>query len=218
MSPVRIRLPPPTPFSGVRLQDLFLGDIAQLVERLNGIEKVRGPTPLISTPSLPLPRQTTEATKVSPSHNTPCLTLEVNFLLTLRGYYGRRGNVRKKTELVSPRTCPTEECGRFSKFSPTPFQVTFKCTLSRIGENFESTALGVECVLRKVRDERHHAATRFRNTLQNPSVADCDFSPVGNEKPLEAQPGEWAKNRTIGHVFGGGSGLVSVWLDLLSLP
>ena len=25
------------------------GDIAQLVERLNGIEKVRGPTPLIST-------------------------------------------------------------------------------------------------------------------------------------------------------------------------
>ena len=26
-----------------------LGDIAQLVERLNGIEKVRGSTPLIST-------------------------------------------------------------------------------------------------------------------------------------------------------------------------
>ena len=116
---------------------------------LNGIEKVRGSTPLISTPSLPLPRQTTEATKVSPSHNTPCLTLEVNFLLTLRGYYGRRGNVRKKTELVSPRTCPTEECGRFSKFSPTPFQVTFKCAFSHTGENFESTALGVECVLRK---------------------------------------------------------------------
>ena len=28
---------------------LFWGDIAQLVERLNGIEKVRGSTPLIST-------------------------------------------------------------------------------------------------------------------------------------------------------------------------
>ena len=28
---------------------LFDGDIAQLVERLNGIEKVRGSTPLIST-------------------------------------------------------------------------------------------------------------------------------------------------------------------------
>ena len=28
---------------------LFCGDIAQLVERLNGIEKVRGSTPLIST-------------------------------------------------------------------------------------------------------------------------------------------------------------------------
>ncbi len=28
-----------------------LGDIAQLVERLNGIEKVRGSTPLISTKS-----------------------------------------------------------------------------------------------------------------------------------------------------------------------
>ena len=27
----------------------FFGDIAQLVERLNGIEKVRGSTPLIST-------------------------------------------------------------------------------------------------------------------------------------------------------------------------
>ena len=27
----------------------ILGDIAQLVERLNGIEKVRGSTPLIST-------------------------------------------------------------------------------------------------------------------------------------------------------------------------
>ena len=27
----------------------FYGDIAQLVERLNGIEKVRGSTPLIST-------------------------------------------------------------------------------------------------------------------------------------------------------------------------
>ena len=27
----------------------FCGDIAQLVERLNGIEKVRGSTPLIST-------------------------------------------------------------------------------------------------------------------------------------------------------------------------
>ena len=29
----------------------FFGDIAQLVERLNGIEKVRGSTPLISTSS-----------------------------------------------------------------------------------------------------------------------------------------------------------------------
>ena len=28
------------------------GDIAQLVERLNGIEKVRGSTPLISTPKI----------------------------------------------------------------------------------------------------------------------------------------------------------------------
>ena len=27
----------------------LIGDIAQLVERLNGIEKVRGSTPLIST-------------------------------------------------------------------------------------------------------------------------------------------------------------------------
>ena len=78
-----------------------------------------------------------------------------------------------------------------------------------MGENFESTALGVESVLRKVRDERHHAATRFRNTLQNPGVADLNFSPIGNEKPTNIQPCEWAKNCIIGHVFGGGSGLVS---------
>ena len=31
----------------------FFGDIAQLVERLNGIEKVRGSTPLISTIKIP---------------------------------------------------------------------------------------------------------------------------------------------------------------------
>ena len=30
-------------------KQLLFGDIAQLVERLNGIEKVRGSTPLIST-------------------------------------------------------------------------------------------------------------------------------------------------------------------------
>ena len=32
-----------------RCRLIFIGDIAQLVERLNGIEKVRGSTPLIST-------------------------------------------------------------------------------------------------------------------------------------------------------------------------
>ena len=36
-------------FPVFRKENLFDGDIAQLVERLNGIEKVRGPTPLIST-------------------------------------------------------------------------------------------------------------------------------------------------------------------------
>ena len=46
---------------------------------------------------------------------------------------------------------------------------------------------------------------RFRNTFQNPSVADLNFSPIGNEKPLNGHPCEWAKNCIIGHVFGRGS-------------
>ena len=48
---------------------------------------------------------------------------------------------------------------------------------------------------------------RFRYTLQNPSVADLDFSPISNEKTTRSQPCEWAKNRIIGHEFGGEVGL-----------
>ena len=98
-----------------------------------------------------------------------------------------------------------------------------------MGENSKSTALGVESVRRKVRGERHRVATRanhrfhfrlsrFRNTFQNPGVADLDFSPVGNERQYEAQPCTWARDRIIGHGFCGGSGLVSVEFDLLDLP
>ena len=60
---------------------------------------------------------------------------------------------------------------------------------------------------------------RFRYTFQDPSVADLDFSPVGNEKLLNDQPCEWAKNCIIGHVFGVflRDGF-KVWLDLLTLP
>ena len=39
----------PTPCFDILCAVFLFGDIAQLVERLNGIEKVRGSTPLIST-------------------------------------------------------------------------------------------------------------------------------------------------------------------------
>ena len=60
---------------------------------------------------------------------------------------------------------------------------------------------------------------RFRNTFQNPSVADLDFSLDGNEKPHRARPFTWARNRIIGHVFGVflRDGF-KVWFDLLTLP
>ena len=81
----------------------------------------------------------------------------------------RHGTLRKKTELVRPRARPAEECVRFSKFSPTPLQVILKCMFSHAGENFESAALGVECVLRKVRGERQRTATGSVNCM----VAGC---------------------------------------------
>ena len=111
--------------------------------------------------------------------------------------------------IVSPPNPPHRRLRSIQQIFAHAVSCGFKCAFGHMGENFESPALGVECVLRKVRDERHHAATRFRNTLQNPGVADLNFSPIGNEKPLNGHPCEWAKNCIIGHVFGGGYGLVS---------
>ena len=117
-------------------------------------------------------------------------TKVVNFLLSLRGYHGRRGKLRtrKNTELVSPSTHPAEECVRFSEFSPTPFQMAFDCELGHAGENSESAALGVECVLRKARDERRCAATNSEDSLCSEAVGrplplSADAIPLRSFKP-----------------------------------
>ena len=134
---------------------------------------------------------------------------------------------RKRTEeagiAIPTRTRPAEECVRFSKFSPTPLQVILNCLFSHAGENFESAALGVECVLRKVRDERQCAATRlarFRYALSNRTRGRFSaFSPCRREATgslLENGAAKNAYNRA--HSFRGFDGSVSVCLDLLDLP
>jgi hypothetical protein len=91
------------------------------------------------------------------------------------------------------------------------------------GEDSESAALGVECVLRKVRDERQCAATRlarFRYALSNRTRGRFSaFSPCRREATgslLENGAAKNAYNRA--HSFRGFDGSVSVCLDLLDLP
>ena len=81
---------------------------------------------------------------------------------------------RKRTEedgIASPSTRPAEECVRFSESSPTPFQMTFNSRSVPSGEDSESAALGVECVLRKVRDERRRTAWKSSLTCVSGNFA-----------------------------------------------
>ena len=92
--------------------------------------------------------------------------------------------------------------------------------------NDSETSVGFRVFCSSVADRNKNASAttaerlaRFRNTFQNPSVADLDFSLDGNEKPHRARPFTWARNRIIGHVFGVflRDGF-KVWFDLLELP
>ena len=143
-------------------------------------------------------------------------------------YHGKYGSLRKLRN-CQPRQPTRRRMRSIQQIFAHAVSSGSQCAFRHTGENFESTALGVERVLWKVRGERHRAAWsssptrsrgtrdptagragRFRNTFQNPGVADLDFSPVGNESQHEAQPCTWARNRIIGHGFCGGK----VWFRL----
>ena len=131
--------------------------------------------------------------------------------------------MRKKTELVSPSTRPAEECGRLYEFSPTRSQGLSFVAQVMMGENSKSTALGVECVWRKIRDARRCTApglTRFHPALSNRTRGRFSaFSPCQRGATvliLENGAAKNAYNRT--HSFRGFDGSVSVGLDLLDLP
>ena len=57
--------------------------------------------------------------------------------------------------------------------------------------NDSETSVGFRVFCSSVADRNKNASAtiaerlaRFRTTFQNPSVADLNFSPIGNEKPL----------------------------------
>ena len=78
--------------------------------------------------------------------------------------------MQKKTELASPSTYLPKNASDSANFRPRRFNGLSNAYSMTLGENSESAALGVESVLRKVRDERRRTATkptRFRYALSN---------------------------------------------------
>ena len=98
---------------------------------------------------------------------------------------------RKRTEedgIASPtRTRPPKNAADSANFRPRRFKGLSNANSMMTGENSESAALGVECVLRKVRDERQCAATRlarFRYALSNRTRGRFSrFSPTQQNAP-----------------------------------
>ena len=66
-------------------------------------------------------------------------------------------------------------------------------------KEYERKVCGKKRCLWHGRDERQRRSGRFRSHSFARSVADLGFSPDGNWSRLEAQEGEWARNRIIGH-------------------
>ena len=83
----------------------------------------------------------------------------VNILFTLRGYHGKNGNLRKLRNCQPNPNPPYRRMRSIQQIFAHAVSCGSQCAFSHTGENFESTALGVECVLRKVRRERQRATT-----------------------------------------------------------
>ena len=68
-------------------------------------------------------------------------------------------------------------------------------------KEYERKACGKRRCLLRDSAKRKRPSVRFRSHSFARSVADLGFSPDGNWSSLEAQEGEWARNRIIGHGF-----------------